>query len=46
MAKAEIELIDEVDMKLTEDEKISHANAWRSHRETTDAVRSSLYRAV
>ena len=27
MAKAEIELIDEVDMKLTEDEKISHAIA-------------------
>jgi hypothetical protein len=27
MAKAEIKLIDEVDMKLTEDEKISHANA-------------------
>ncbi len=28
MAKAEIDLTDEVDMKLTEDEKISHSNAW------------------
>ncbi len=41
MAKAEIELIDEVDMKLTEDEKISHANAWRSHRETTESLKKS-----
>ena len=40
-AKAEIELIDEVDMKLTEDEKISHANAWRSHRETTESLKKS-----
>ena len=42
MAKAEIELIDEVDMKLTEDEKISHANAWRSHRETTESLKKSM----
>jgi len=41
MAKAEIELINEVDMKLTEDEKISHANAWRSHRETTESLKKS-----
>jgi hypothetical protein len=40
-AKAEIELIDEVDMKLTEDEKIFHANAWRSHRETTESLKKS-----
>ena len=39
MTKAEIKLIDEVDMKLTKDEKISHANAWRSHRETTENLK-------
>jgi len=41
MAKAEIDLTDEVDMKLTEDEKISHSNAWRSHRETTESLKKS-----
>ena len=41
MAKAEIDLTDEVDMKLTEDEKISHSNAWRSHRETTEGLKKS-----
>ena len=41
MAKAEIELVDEVDMKLTEDEKISHSNARRSHRETTESLKKS-----
>jgi len=41
MAKAEIKLIDKVDMKVIEDEKISHANAWRSHRETTESRKKS-----
>jgi hypothetical protein len=41
LAQAEIELTDEVDMKLTEDEKIAHANAWRSHRETTESLKVS-----
>ncbi len=36
IAQSEIELVDEVAMKLTEDEKIAHANAWRTHRETTE----------
>ena len=29
-------------MKLTEDEKIAHANAWRTNRETTDSLKASL----
>ena len=41
LAQAEIELTDQVDMKLTEDEKIAHANAWRSHRETTESLKVS-----
>jgi len=41
MAKADIKLIDEVDMKLAEDEKISHDNAWRTHRETTESLKMS-----
>ena len=28
-------------MKLTEDEKIAHANAWRTDRETTDSLKAS-----
>ncbi len=36
-----MKLVNEVDMKLTEDEKISHANAWRSHRETTESLKKS-----
>lgn len=39
--KGEIELKDEVEMKLTEDEKISHANAWRTHRECTDNLKKN-----
>ena len=41
IAKGEIELANEVEMKLTEDKKISHANAWRTHRETTESLKKS-----
>jgi hypothetical protein len=41
IAKGGIELADEVKMKLTEDEKISHANSWRTHRETTESLKKS-----
>jgi hypothetical protein len=30
IAQSEIELVDEVAMKLTDDERIAHANAWRT----------------
>ena len=36
IAKTEIELRDEVEMKLTDDEKTAHSNTWRTHRELTD----------
>jgi hypothetical protein len=41
IARAEIELTDEVEMKLTEDERISHSNAWRTHREATEGLKKS-----
>ena len=41
IATAEIELADEVEMKLTNDEKISHGNAWRTHREATESLKKS-----
>ncbi len=41
IAKLEIELTDEVEMKLTEDERIAHSNAWRTHREATDSLKRS-----
>jgi hypothetical protein len=41
IAKCNIELNDEVEMKLNEDEKISHSNAWRTHRETTKSLKKS-----
>ncbi len=41
IAKGEIELANEVEMKLTKDEKISYANAWRTHRETTESLKKS-----
>jgi hypothetical protein len=41
IAKGEIELADEVDMKLTKDEKISHSNAWRTCRETNESLKKS-----
>ena len=28
-------------MKLTDDEKTAHSNAWRTHRETTESLKKS-----
>jgi hypothetical protein len=39
--KCEIDLKDEVAMKLTKDEKMAHSNAWRSHRKTTEGLKKS-----
>jgi hypothetical protein len=41
IAMEEIELADEVEMKLTKDKKIAHANVWRTHRETTESLKKS-----
>ncbi len=41
IAKGEIELADEVKMKLTKDKKRAHVNAWRTHRETTESLKKS-----
>jgi hypothetical protein len=41
IAKCNIERADEVKMKLTEDKKIAHSNAWRTHREATDSLKKS-----
>ncbi len=41
IAKCNIELTDKVEMKLTKDEKISHSNTWRNHRETTESPKKS-----
>ncbi len=42
IAKGDIELKDEVEMKLTNDEKMAHSNAWHTaHRETTESLKKS-----
>ena len=41
IARGDIELTDEVDMKLTDDERTAHSNAWRTHRETTESLKKS-----
>jgi hypothetical protein len=41
ITKGEIELADEVNMRLTEDEKIFHSNAWRTHGETNESLKKS-----
>jgi hypothetical protein len=41
IAKGEIELANEVEMNLTKDKKIAHANSWRTHRETTESLKKS-----
>ncbi len=41
IAKGEIDLKDEVKMKLTEDEKTSHSNAWGSHCKSSDSLKKS-----
>jgi hypothetical protein len=39
--KCEIDINDEVEMKLTNDKKMAHSNAWRSHREMTAGLKKS-----
>jgi hypothetical protein len=39
--KCEIDLNDEVEMKLTDNKKMAHSNAWRSHCETTEGLKTS-----
>jgi hypothetical protein len=41
IAKGGIELKDEVKMKLTDNEKTAHSNAWRSHRELSNSLKKS-----
>ncbi len=40
-AKGDIELKDEVEMKLTNDEKTAHSNAWHSHCNSSDSLKKS-----
>ncbi len=46
IAKCNIELSDKVEMKLMEDEKIAHSNAWRTHREALKASRRAGARST
>ncbi len=39
--KCEIDLNNEVEMKLMEDKKMAHSNVWRSYRETTEGLKRS-----
>jgi hypothetical protein len=39
--KCEIDLNDEVEMKLTNDKKMAHSNTWHSHCETTEGLKKS-----
>jgi hypothetical protein len=39
--KCEIDLNNEVEMKLTDNEKMAHSNVWRGHHETTDGLKKS-----
>jgi hypothetical protein len=41
IARSNIELNDEVEMKLTDDEKTAHSNAWRTHQEKTESLKKS-----
>ncbi len=41
ITKGDIELKDEVEMKLTDDEKTAHSNTWPSHRESSDSLKKS-----
>jgi hypothetical protein len=41
IARGDIELKDEVKMKLTDDEKTAHNNTWRTHQETTESLKKS-----
>ncbi len=39
--KCEIDLNNEVEMKLMDNEKMAHSNAWHSHREVTEGLKKS-----
>jgi hypothetical protein len=39
--KCEIDLNNEVEMKLMDNKKMAHSNAWRSHRDTTEGLKKS-----
>ncbi len=39
--KCEVDLNNEVEMKLTDNEKMAHSNSWRSHCETTEGLKKS-----
>jgi hypothetical protein len=41
IAKGDIKLNDEVVMRLTDHDKISHSNAWRNHPEITESLKKS-----
>ena len=41
IARGNIKLNDEVKMKLTDDEKRAHSNAWRTQQETTESLKKS-----
>jgi hypothetical protein len=39
--KCEIDLNNEVEMKLTVNKKMAHSNTWHSHRETTESLKKN-----
>ena len=41
--KCEIDLNDEAEMKLMDDKKMAHSNAWCSHPETTDGLKKCTH---
>jgi hypothetical protein len=41
IAKGDIKLKDEAEMKLTDDEKTAHSNSWHSHCESSDSLKKS-----
>jgi hypothetical protein len=41
IAKGDIELKDEVELKLTNDEKTAHSNAWHSHCKSSNSLKKS-----
>ena len=41
IAKTEIELKDEIDLKLTDNEMVAHSNAWRTYQELSESPMKS-----
>jgi hypothetical protein len=41
IARDNIKLADEIEMKLTDNEKTAHSNAWRTHQEMTESLKKS-----